>query len=938
MSVTKKLLSLLLVVAMGVAILGAMPLLPLTVSAESSTEEESTTDAYYYRQLSALARKFYQAMETMESTGIFKTGTGEYDLIAGGVLTENEVAAYAQYASTDLLEAYGAARDAFVLDRPDVFYVDFSHLSISVGTKDGAYVATLGTGRSDNYYLRGSDGNEVFHNAAEVDAAIAEYEAALASVIAEAKTYTAHYDRVVAANAALLAATEYSFESTADENGTTYTADEPFIHGAYGALVRGKSVCEGYSKAFKVMMDALGVPCVLVQGYALTNDAYQAHMWNYVQLDDKWYGIDATWNDGDGIADDEYLLLGGSAMRKEHIADGVVSSVGFEFRYPVLNAYGYQDDTDGFDICVAPFPGSDTMLTISVGFDDMNVTDLAKTGKYIAVRFSTTADTNDIQWTVWSYVGREDFSFEDQETRTEFISSTQYRYLQFAIIEHAPDSAPLGTVEVEYTAETAEAYMFKKSAEIELENYGEYMAQPYPVSATPSNSAVLDLETTYDVVITYDEALKRVDATELGVELRREDGSLITGAQVSNFVWSEENPTQISFTLTPSKMYSDSDYLVTPKGLVGKDSNKVPLAVGYRFWRQAIVCDKVYNDGRLYMQVYGAPSLVANEDMSLAGWKDANGNYVAENQRTQLMLVASKPDSEMSDQMISGAASDLGINASDVLSSQTFEINMYLCGCVQTIPNGSYMQIGFGFPDGYGPEDEGVTFKVYHYKKDADGNIIEAQPLDCVITEYGLVVTVTDFSPFAVIAVDKSKVATTTKSIFASVVSGGRLTSTVGTTTRGSGITVLSSGETVTYTFLPNTGYQVDYVMVGGQKRTVTNNTLTLNYADLGENTTLEAYYVANRVVTREAEQGITNIAVPLRVVVKDDAPVVEVPGSTITDATIIQTPVTTAPATTAPASNRSSRAIIVIPILAGVLLLISIAVMVLRTTRRKDS
>lgn len=50
-------------------------------------------------------------------------------------------------------------------------------------------------------------------------------------------------------------------------------------------------VCQGYSYAFKMICDELGIPCTVGSG--------DGHMWNYVQTEDgNWYAIDATWNDG----------------------------------------------------------------------------------------------------------------------------------------------------------------------------------------------------------------------------------------------------------------------------------------------------------------------------------------------------------------------------------------------------------------------------------------------------------------------------------------------------------------------------------------------------------------------------------------------------------------------------------------------------------------
>ncbi len=67
-----------------------------------------------------------------------------------------------------------------------------------------------------------------------------------------------------------------------------------------GRLGAQGPVCEGYARALKVLCDGLGIPCVLVDGQALANaasDLRAGHMWNYVQVDGAWYGIDVTWND-----------------------------------------------------------------------------------------------------------------------------------------------------------------------------------------------------------------------------------------------------------------------------------------------------------------------------------------------------------------------------------------------------------------------------------------------------------------------------------------------------------------------------------------------------------------------------------------------------------------------------------------------------------------
>lgn len=65
---------------------------------------------------------------------------------------------------------------------------------------------------------------------------------------------------------------------------------------AYGALVEKKAVCEGYSRAFQLLCNRLGIDCINISG---TADG-ESHAWNNVKLDGEWYEVDVTWNDTDG--------------------------------------------------------------------------------------------------------------------------------------------------------------------------------------------------------------------------------------------------------------------------------------------------------------------------------------------------------------------------------------------------------------------------------------------------------------------------------------------------------------------------------------------------------------------------------------------------------------------------------------------------------------
>lgn len=66
---------------------------------------------------------------------------------------------------------------------------------------------------------------------------------------------------------------------------------------AHSALLDGKSICEGYSRAMQVLLDKVGIDNYLVVGDGKTEDGTEPHMWNIVEIDGKNYHLDATWND-----------------------------------------------------------------------------------------------------------------------------------------------------------------------------------------------------------------------------------------------------------------------------------------------------------------------------------------------------------------------------------------------------------------------------------------------------------------------------------------------------------------------------------------------------------------------------------------------------------------------------------------------------------------
>lgn len=74
-------------------------------------------------------------------------------------------------------------------------------------------------------------------------------------------------------------------------------------HTAYGALVDGVAVCDGYAEAFKYLLDKVNIETVMIFGEAYDDGTaftqVENHAWNLVKVNDKYFHYDLTWDDDD---------------------------------------------------------------------------------------------------------------------------------------------------------------------------------------------------------------------------------------------------------------------------------------------------------------------------------------------------------------------------------------------------------------------------------------------------------------------------------------------------------------------------------------------------------------------------------------------------------------------------------------------------------------
>ncbi|MBR5825726.1 MAG: hypothetical protein IKY78_01430 [Clostridia bacterium] len=323
-------------------------------SADAFTTENSTEgkvalfgrvvfDGCYGNQLDGVAKELYDSMVSYYATG---KKTGEYSHtfkkaytfkaeVSGGKIVMNDEL---EEISVEIDYAMQAAMDAFLYDHPEVFWLRKVNSSYKVS----------GSGNSADGYVGKISGititpTEIYSGAS---AKISKYNTAVEAAVKAITSTGSRYDILKSIHDYICKNAWYNLTS----EHKVHTS-EPFFLGDKGI------VCEGYSKSFKVLCDKLGIPCVLVSGYA-----GESHMWNYVKMEDgRWYLIDTTWDDQKSKLYDTYFLANantvgfdGLAVSEERTERTDFSGTGiFRFTYPALSAKAYQKSAGGVTVTLS---------------------------------------------------------------------------------------------------------------------------------------------------------------------------------------------------------------------------------------------------------------------------------------------------------------------------------------------------------------------------------------------------------------------------------------------------------------------------------------------------------------------------------------------------------------------------------------------------------
>lgn len=99
-------------------------------------------------------------------------------------------------------------------------------------------------------------------------------------------------------------------------------------HNAYGAMVDGTAVCEGYTEAFQYLLAQVGIQSHKAVGRANGGP----HAWNLVRIDGDYYYTDVTWDDAGDQLYYAYFNVTTAQLEEDHTIGGN------EFDLPVCTA------------------------------------------------------------------------------------------------------------------------------------------------------------------------------------------------------------------------------------------------------------------------------------------------------------------------------------------------------------------------------------------------------------------------------------------------------------------------------------------------------------------------------------------------------------------------------------------------------------------------
>ncbi len=256
-----------------------------------------------YENLYSLAKEFSESDRTVSSSDDYKVGD-----VSVPNLTAKQVS---------------ATFYIFGLDNPEFYWISNSYRT----TASGSYVGKLTLLSSEDY--------DTAAKRKECDTAINTLSKTVEYYIEEGES---DLEKAFFIHNYIVNRMDYAYKA----DGVT-PEDARWAHNIVGCAQKKKGVCESYAKTYSYILKKQGIDCVIAtgQGSHVENGVLksEAHAWNLIFLDDKWYGVDCTWDemsDSSAVAGANFGLSSSDLAAHHTAYTSDINAEEFLYKLPAL--------------------------------------------------------------------------------------------------------------------------------------------------------------------------------------------------------------------------------------------------------------------------------------------------------------------------------------------------------------------------------------------------------------------------------------------------------------------------------------------------------------------------------------------------------------------------------------------------------------------------
>ena len=262
-----------------------------------------TTDNYYTFALISQPVEYYgrTALGNLANAAALQYA---YDRIVSGIASSAETIVVSNSTNKLTVEELKTVFDAYRRDHTEHFWLGNAY-SYSFDSVNGTVI-----GLKPTYTM---SGDKLTQAKTAFNQAVNAYLAGITSDMSEFKIEKELHDRMAAS---------ISYEETDN------------AHNAYGALVEGKAVCEGYAEAYQFLLQCAGLQSFIVTGSSMNpaTGIPEVHAWNMVRVDGRYYHVDLTWDDQGERLFYAYFNKTDARIKEDHTIDATV------YTLPVCNS------------------------------------------------------------------------------------------------------------------------------------------------------------------------------------------------------------------------------------------------------------------------------------------------------------------------------------------------------------------------------------------------------------------------------------------------------------------------------------------------------------------------------------------------------------------------------------------------------------------------